>query len=79
MQDFSTGNLLDYWRLGHAYIVRAYSMRKIWALCYRGPRNGDRDASTPQRAEDLPNSIWAFETRMGLSKLLEKDDTTNNK
>ena len=48
-------------------------MRKIWALCYHGPRNGDRDASTPQRAEDLPNSIWAFETRMGLSKLLEKD------
>ena len=54
-------------------------MRKIWALCYHGPRNGDRDASTPQKAEDLPNSIWAFETRMGLSKLLEKDGTANNK
>ena len=37
------------------------------------------DASTTQRAEDLPNSIWAFDTRMGLSKTLEKDDIGANK
>ena len=42
-------------------------------------KSDDRDASTPQRVEDLPNSIWAFDTRMGLSKMLEKDDIGANK